>query len=381
MVEEQETPEGANSAISSLRGKIAVIRSVIIGALVILILTPVVLKIGFAAFVFGLMVLNLIVIVHELGHLFAAIRAKVKVDAFSLGMGPVLCKATKWGIEWRLSLFPLGGYVSETALGDGEDPISPTQRLRFAWGGPFASLVLCFVAIFFASLLGYNQDATLAQPLTIDRVITNTAESAGLRQGDVVEKIGKVNLRSNVNESLPLAIEGYEKESKVDFLIRRDQQSKVITVPVTNGLIGVMWKQTSTPISPSESAKKAGSFTMRFLATPLVVPYMIITRPAVALKGAGGPGSILAIAGLAIKGDLPLILFVIGLLSGAIGGFQLLPLMPLDGGHIVVSIMRLVLRKQSKKLIEGATLVYTWLSIMLVLALFGVALSNDLRLR
>ena len=55
--------------------------------------------------------IGLLIFVHELGHFLMAKKIGVRVLAFSLGFGPAVLKK-QWGeTEYRLSLFPLGGYV------------------------------------------------------------------------------------------------------------------------------------------------------------------------------------------------------------------------------------------------------------------------------
>ena len=52
------------------------------------------------------------IVIHELGHLLVALWCKVPVEVFSIGFGKAIIKKKKWGIEWRLSMIPLGGYTS-----------------------------------------------------------------------------------------------------------------------------------------------------------------------------------------------------------------------------------------------------------------------------
>ena len=50
--------------------------------------------------------------IHEFGHFIAALKLGLRVEAFSIGFGPVLWKKKVNGVEYRLSAIPLGGYVS-----------------------------------------------------------------------------------------------------------------------------------------------------------------------------------------------------------------------------------------------------------------------------
>ena len=61
---------------------------------------------------YGILGLGLIVLIHETGHLIAARICGVTVEAFSVGMGPILLHKTIKGTDYRLSLIPLGGYCA-----------------------------------------------------------------------------------------------------------------------------------------------------------------------------------------------------------------------------------------------------------------------------
>ena len=59
------------------------------------------------------------IFVHELGHFLAARRRGAKVERFSIGFGPALwSRQGKDGVEYRISAFPLGGYVLLPQLAD-----------------------------------------------------------------------------------------------------------------------------------------------------------------------------------------------------------------------------------------------------------------------
>jgi regulator of sigma E protease len=61
--------------------------------------------------VVALLVLGIIVVVHELGHFMVAKFFKIKVDTFSVGFGPRIAGFRYAETDYRLSAFPLGGYV------------------------------------------------------------------------------------------------------------------------------------------------------------------------------------------------------------------------------------------------------------------------------
>lgn len=61
--------------------------------------------------VLAILGIGLLIFLHEMGHFLAARLSGVRVDAFSLGFGPVLFARQRGATEYRLSLVPLGGYV------------------------------------------------------------------------------------------------------------------------------------------------------------------------------------------------------------------------------------------------------------------------------
>jgi regulator of sigma E protease len=86
--------------------------------------------------------IGLLITVHELGHLIAALRSGIPVERFSVGFGPRLFGISRGGVDYCVSLIPLGGYVLP-AVRDEEEffAIPPGKRIVFALGGPLANLV------------------------------------------------------------------------------------------------------------------------------------------------------------------------------------------------------------------------------------------------
>jgi regulator of sigma E protease len=143
-----------------------------------------------------LLLLGVLILVHELGHFLAAKWFDVKVLRFSLGFGPKLLGWVVGATEYRLSLFPLGGYVR--LLGeDPKEPVAEIDRDRTLYGKPLwqryaivvagpAFNLLLPIAIYFFHYFGQH---TLLPP-TIGTVLSGLpAAEAGLLPGDRVETI------------------------------------------------------------------------------------------------------------------------------------------------------------------------------------------------
>lgn len=100
--------------------------------------------------------LSPLVLIHEFCHLLVGIWLGLNPESFSLGFGPVLYSFLGFGIEWKISAIPLGGYVQfpmESALGLGTG--DPKAWLVVALVGPLSNLLLAYglMVLFFYKLL------------------------------------------------------------------------------------------------------------------------------------------------------------------------------------------------------------------------------------
>ena len=66
---------------------------------------------NFWPYLLAIMLFGVIIGIHEFGHFFFAKLFKVKVNEFSLGMGPQIIKKKKGDTVYSLRLFPIGGFV------------------------------------------------------------------------------------------------------------------------------------------------------------------------------------------------------------------------------------------------------------------------------
>lgn len=141
--------------------------------------------------ILGILALNIIVIVHELGHFLAARMMGIRVLEFSLFVGPKLFSITRGGTTYSLRMFPIMAYVKmegEEEASDSESAFNNKPkyaRALTAIAGPLANLLLAAVLLtgFFA-LQGY-------QTTEIGQVAGNSpATAAGLQVGDRIVSYG-----------------------------------------------------------------------------------------------------------------------------------------------------------------------------------------------
>lgn len=160
---------------------------------------------------YGILGLGLIVLIHETGHLIAARICGVKVEAFSVGMGPILLHKTIKDTDYRLSLIPLGGYCEmkgEKAFSEalesnakeitGEPDslygVHPLKRAFIAFMGPFFNVIFAFFAFIIISAIGYNYYSTPSKIILANEVypdFSSPAAEAGLKTGDTIYQIGE----------------------------------------------------------------------------------------------------------------------------------------------------------------------------------------------
>src|SRR5512142_2693679 len=136
--------------------------------------------------IYFLIVIGILVFVHEFGHFIMAKRAGVRVEKFSLGMGPTIhgLSYKKGDKEYVISALPLGGYVKMA----GENPDDETtgapdefqsktvwQRAKIAVAGASMNLILAFVLMPIVFLVGANVPAYLEEPAKVGWVESGSA--------------------------------------------------------------------------------------------------------------------------------------------------------------------------------------------------------------
>ena len=145
------------------------------------------------------LIFNLIIGVHELGHFLAARWRGLKVERFAIWFGKPIWKKKIGGVEYALGTIPFGGYVSlpqmatmETIEGKSETPaeplpnVSPLDKIIVAFAGPLFSFVLAIAFAFLVWAVGRptNEADSTTTIGWVDP--TGPAWRAGLRPGDTI---------------------------------------------------------------------------------------------------------------------------------------------------------------------------------------------------
>jgi regulator of sigma E protease len=156
--------------------------------------------------VWWLVLIGVMIMIHELGHFWAARFFDVKVETFSFGFGPRLFGFRRGETDYRFSALPFGGYVrmaGETAGFSGEQPsdegaLDPRgflakprwQRAIIAFAGPFMNLILAVGLLTGLFMVKYQKVADEDMRAVIGHVEPGSpAAKAGLQDGDFIVKL------------------------------------------------------------------------------------------------------------------------------------------------------------------------------------------------
>lgn len=343
------------------------------------------LPIALVAFVF---VLSLVVVIHELGHYWAARMFGTAIDQFSIGFGRSLVHwRDKRGVEWRVGWLPLGGFVrfsgDENAASvpdqddlkalraavvaeKGEEAVSRYFQFKPLWqraiivaAGPIANFLLAIVLFAALSMsvgeMRYEARVRISEP-------TGPAAQAGIRDGDVIRQMNGTRIAgfddlvnfTRTHAGVPVRIE-----------VDRGGESVVMTAtPVLTeiddpiggrlkvGILGLGphpdMVVERVRLNPFEAVGYGVGQTWKVL--DLTVTYLgrVITGKIPAdqigsLLGIGNTAGKVAQAGASgapsaawgLLGSVVALLGLAAFLSISVGFMNLLPLPVLDGGHLL----------------------------------------------
>jgi len=200
-----------------------------------------------------LVLIGVMILVHELGHFWAARAFDVKVEVFSFGFGPRLFGFRRGETDYRFSLILFGGYVKmsgEQAGGmqgpeteaEPDDPRALShkprwQRLIIAAAGPFMNVVLAIAVLTGLYMVSFEKVMDEGGAIIGHIMPDSPAAKAGLQPGD---KIVRLNGTSNPDweEIYTKEIEGAERNLSLT-IERNGHQFPVTVTPILSEKEGV----------------------------------------------------------------------------------------------------------------------------------------------
>ncbi len=176
-----------------------------------------------------IIVLTPIVLVHELGHFWAARYFNIRVDEFGLGLPPRAMVLTKRnGTIYSLNWIPLGGFVRPA----GEDDPSvegglagASKRARFVVliAGATANLVMAVIVFWVALMIGTPELGVSIADVNPD----SPAMEAGLLAGDVIVSVNGAEAVDTATVAAPM----YENAGQsVEMIVERDGQLLTLAI-------------------------------------------------------------------------------------------------------------------------------------------------------
>lgn len=181
-----------------------------------------------------ILLLGVLVFVHEAGHFLVGKWCGIKAEIFSIGFGPAIIKFNRNGTEYRLSIIPLGGFVKFFGSIPGEEVpdamrdkaycnASLVARSATIAAGPFANFLLAIACYAAMGLHGIEHP----QPLVGEIIPGSPAEQAGLKYGDLVQKINDTDVQTW--QDLHDAV--YEAPGqRLRFTVNRQGKTEAVTV-------------------------------------------------------------------------------------------------------------------------------------------------------
>ena len=377
---------------------------------------------GWIIFIFALL---FSIMLHEFGHFVTAKKFRMKVTQFFVGFGQTLWSTIRGETEYGVKAIPAGGYVKivgMTALED-VDPEDearsfrrkpPWQRMIVLGAGSFMHFALAFVLLFILAagigLSNTNSSTIGAIDPCVPTSITATscaktnpvspATKVGLRAGDKIIAIGGTSVHNWTQ--LGAAIRAQQPGTPVAVIVLRDGHRVILhpSLAVVNGrkgaYLGVSPAVLFATVNPARAVTYAGSEFGQIVvgsvkalgSIPKAIPELFAKNRSstaggnvTSVVGAGEYTGQAFAANVGWQTKVSIVLFIVISLNIFVGLFNLLPLLPLDGGHLAVVIYEQIrtwiyrlLRRPNPGLVDMRKLLPVSVGVFALLIGFGLLL-------
>ena len=348
----------------------------------------------FVTFLYFILILGVIVLVHEFGHFIFAKMFGVHVYEFSIGMGPKIwgTKPKKKGkTPLNIRAFPIGGYVSlagEEVDSDDDKKIPVKDRLyskpkwqRFLimFFGAGNNFILALLILF---SLGLFKGSPIMDPVVRELDESYPMYQAGIRVNDRFVSINnqKVDTSDDVQVYLALA----QKDAEATFVMERNGEKTTYKI---------------TPVKEKENDETIYRFGIvfenkyekgcipaikyTFTKTGALLKQMCIVIKSLftgrlGLNNLSGPVGIYGIVGEAKAYGFSNILYLIAVLSINVGFINLIPLPAFDGGRILFLIIEAIKGSPVSPKTEG--MIHTVGFILLIILMIIITLNDIIKL-
>ena len=346
---------------------------------------------GVLSFIYFILILSVIIIVHELGHLIAAKKFNVYCKEFSIGMGPVVWQKQKGETAWSIRAFPIGGFVAMAGEeGEEEDTdedipfertingISPLKQIVVMGAGAFMNIV--FAWLIFIGITAWQGAVSVPSKAIVQTVAPNyPAEKAGFQVGDEVVKIQSKEESINVKSSDDVVefIQYYPQD--LTFTVLRDNKEVKLHMDAQYNEEDNIYKMGGQ--YPQGEIKKLTLLESIPYGTEQMIDSVksVIDALGKLIQGVGlqnlsGPVGIYNVtAEITQAGFIP-VLALIALLSVNIGVMNLVPIPILDGGRIFIILIETLIGRKLNEKVQTAVMMA---GLILIVGLMVFATWND----
>ena len=358
---------------------------------------------------YGLLCLFFLILFHEFGHFLAAKLFGVKVESFSIGFGPILIHKKIHGTDYRISLFPLGGYCGMKGEKDFQNAIEaklpqiegekdslygihPLKRALIGFAGPFFNFIFAFIAYSLISGIGYKYYTYSNSILINENITSSVAKDAGLESGDIITSInGKVT-----NDFSDL-IQEISVRPDEDLILTVDRNGQNLSFNLHSemdkatgsGKIGIA--ADTSKILEKESKKYSffpalgHGFLESCNSVILTIKSIGLLFKGVDLDNAvSGPARVTEMLGTTVKEGfsaglkqgLIALLSLMAIISISLFIMNLLPIPILDGGLILIAIIEFVFHKKINPKIQYYI---QFIGLAFIALLVIIALQGDIK--
>ena len=301
--------------------------------------------------IYALLIICVLIFFHELGHFMAAKACGVKVNEFAIGMGPKVLKKQKGETLYSVRAFPLGGFCAM----EGEDEDSQDERAfnrKSVWkkaiiivAGAAMNLIIAIILMIAVNYMNGVPTTTISQ------VEENSpAYTAGIQKGDTILSINdkKINswddvqaVKNAVNtRELNIKVQRKDTELNIKTTLKENDRNKII------GIVPVSEKNIVKAIANGPSA------TWNMAKSMYSGLYSLITGK-VSAKELSGPVGIVYLINKGISRGFATVLYLTSLISLNLAIINMLPLPALDGGRLLMVIIRRLTGKAISSKVEG----------------------------
>ena len=383
----------------------------------------------------AILALAFLVLVHEAGHFVVARWVGMRPRKFYIGFGPALVKRVRGGVEYGIAVLPLGGYVKlpgmhRPAPGDLRRSLKPEEQERLdpqlkaldaaieradddgarealaalepelgsnrmyedidgalapdaywrqpAWkrvvviaAGPATNVLVAFLIFVVVFMLGSTKPTR-----TVERVLLGKpAAAAGLKAGDRILRVAgaavtptDISKHINATHGRPftiLVVRGGKRVAVGPVRAKLDQGAYRVGFQIR----AVAGPGQSLPTAVASSVRVVGSVTSETVKS---IGGLVVGRGTHNISSAVG---IVRVTSQAFRQSLQDFLGIVGFISLALALLNLLPVLPLDGGHIVMSVLE---RVRGRAFSQQAYLRYSAVGLSLFMLLLYLGLRNDL---